>query len=331
MSSSSSRAGAYRVREQHMSIIQQPPRSAYQKQPSSVTNRPKSVYANYSGSSQQPVRQYPKSVITFEFYDPPLGAGGVPNNMADPNPHHQLVASPQRRPLRVTAPSALRGGSPKPATRHQVGVKKLGGGGAKLVSQQRTSSASPTALGHYQSNAGYFTITAYLPFDGGKRLKLQCTPGMTVQQVIETEIPDISRTGYQVYHFPSRALLNPEKDAGVLQDQEICIEPMRLHNKGEVNDKRLAIVKELLRTEDMYLESLRNIFDVYMEPLRKWSLPQTDMNVMFRSLSRLCDLLMNFFSELEIAVGIWDTRRTLIGGLFRQYTPPSGTCTRSME
>ena len=172
MSSSSSRAGAYRVREQHMSIIQQPPRSAYQKQPSSVTNRPKSVYANYSGSSQQPVRQYPKSVITFEFYDPPLGAGGVPNNMADPNPHHQLVASPQRRPLRVTAPSALRGGSPKPATRHQVGVKKLGGGGAKLVSQQRTSSASPTALGHYQSNAGYFTITAYLPFDGGKRLKV---------------------------------------------------------------------------------------------------------------------------------------------------------------
>ena len=36
----------------------------------------------------------------------------------------------------------------------------------------------------------------------------------------------------QVYHFPSRALLNPEKDASVLQDQEICIEPMRLHNKG---------------------------------------------------------------------------------------------------
>ena len=171
MSSSSGRAGAYRVREQHnnMSIVQQPPRSAYQKQSSSVTNRPKSVYANYSGSSQQPVRQYPKSVITFEFYDPPPGA---PNNMADPNPHHQLVASPQRRPLRVTAPSAPRGSSPKPATRHQVAVKKLGGGGAKIVSQQRTSSASPTTLGHYQSNTGYFTITAYLPFDGGKRLKV---------------------------------------------------------------------------------------------------------------------------------------------------------------
>ena len=39
----------------------------------------------------------------------------------------------------------------------------------------------------------------------------------------------------QVYHFPSRALLNPEKDAGVLQDQEICIEPMRLHNKGNLH------------------------------------------------------------------------------------------------
>ena len=35
-----------------------------------------------------------------------------------------------------------------------------------------------------------------------------------------------------------------------------------------VDDKRLVIVRELLRTEDNYLENLRNIFDVYMEPLR---------------------------------------------------------------
>ena len=55
---------------------------------------------------------------------------------------------------------------------------------------------------------------------------------MTVQQVIETEIPNISRTGYQVYQFPSRALLNPEKDASVLQDQEISIEPMRFRSPG---------------------------------------------------------------------------------------------------
>ena len=46
-----------------------------------------------------------------------------------------------------------------------------GGGGSKVV-QQRTTSASPTAVGHYQGSSGYFTITAYLPFDGGKRLKV---------------------------------------------------------------------------------------------------------------------------------------------------------------
>jgi len=62
--------------------------------------------------------------------------------------------------------------------------------------------------------------------------QLQCSPGMTVQQVIEAEIPDIARTGYQVYQFPSRALLNPEKDASVLQDQEISIEPMRFRSPG---------------------------------------------------------------------------------------------------
>jgi hypothetical protein len=36
----------------------------------------------------------------------------------------------------------------------------------------------------------------------------------------------------------------------------------------EAEDERLGIVRELLRTEDAYLENLRNIFDIYMEPLR---------------------------------------------------------------
>ena len=36
----------------------------------------------------------------------------------------------------------------------------------------------------------------------------------------------------------------------------------------EIMDERLGIVKDLLRSEDAYLEHLRNIFDVYMEPLR---------------------------------------------------------------
>lgn len=64
-------------------------------------------------------------------------------------------------------------------------------------------------------------------------IQLQCTPGQSVQQVIESEIPDLSQTGYQVYQFPSRALLNPEKDASVLQDQEISIEPMRAASPGK--------------------------------------------------------------------------------------------------
>ena len=54
-----------------------------------------------------------------------------------------------------------------------------------------------------------------------------------MQQVIESEIPHLSQTGYQVYQFPSRALLNPEKDVGVLQDQEISIEPMREASPGK--------------------------------------------------------------------------------------------------
>ena len=36
----------------------------------------------------------------------------------------------------------------------------------------------------------------------------------------------------------------------------------------DVGDERLMVAKELLRTEDTYLENLKNIFDIYMEPLK---------------------------------------------------------------
>ena len=55
---------------------------------------------------------------------------------------------------------------------------------------------------------------------------------MTVQQVIETEIPNLINKSYLVYQFPSKALLNPEKEASVLQGQEIWIELARMHSPG---------------------------------------------------------------------------------------------------
>lgn len=149
MSSNSRRAGAYRVRERDISVH---PRTAY------ASNRPpSSVYS--SGSH---ILQYPKSVITLEFYDPPAAS------MTDQNTaQHHVLQSPQRRPVRVG-----RSNSPKAVTRHQVGVKKMGGGvgGGKALSQRTTSSP---AISHYRTGTGFFTITAYLPSDGGKRLKVR--------------------------------------------------------------------------------------------------------------------------------------------------------------
>ena len=55
---------------------------------------------------------------------------------------------------------------------------------------------------------------------------------MTVQQVIETEIPNLINKSYLVYQFPSKALLNPAKEASVLQGQEIWIELARMHSPG---------------------------------------------------------------------------------------------------
>ena len=56
---------------------------------------------------------------------------------------------------------------------------------------------------------------------------------MTVQQVIENKLPQLTNTSYLVYQFPSKALFNPERDALVLQGQEIWIEPSRQDNTGD--------------------------------------------------------------------------------------------------
>ena len=163
MSSAGGRAGPYCVREQQLSL--RAPVSSYQQLQPSFAARPKSGYASFPSSQPTVPPPYPKSVITFEFYDPPPHMAA---SVSDPSPH-QLVSSPQRRPLQVMAPPSS---SPKPAAHRQFGVKKLGSGGGKLGAQ-RTNSVSPTSLGHYQTNSGFFTITAYLPFDGGKRLKVR--------------------------------------------------------------------------------------------------------------------------------------------------------------
>ena len=140
-----------------------------------AASRSKSAYStDYAAGSQAVLQQqsYPKSVITFAFYDQPGPPAAVAASMSDHSAVPPLVRqSPQRRAGRARAHS------PKAVTRHQVGVKKLGGGGGgggggKVLPSQRTSSASPTTAGHYTTSSGYFTITAYLPNDGGKRLKV---------------------------------------------------------------------------------------------------------------------------------------------------------------
>ena len=64
-------------------------------------------------------------------------------------------------------------------------------------------------------------------------LQLQATPGMTVQEVVEAELPEVGQIAYQVYQFPSRALLNPEREVTVLKNQEISIEPMQTSMSGK--------------------------------------------------------------------------------------------------
>ena len=57
---------------------------------------------------------------------------------------------------------------------------------------------------------------------------------MTVQEVVEAaELPEVGRIAYQVYQFPSRALLNPEREVTVLKNQEISIEPMQASMNGK--------------------------------------------------------------------------------------------------
>lgn len=62
---------------------------------------------------------------------------------------------------------------------------------------------------------------------------------MTVREVIDSQIPSVTHKTYVVYQFPTKALLNPEKEASMLQDKEIWIEPARIHSPGKFGKQKL--------------------------------------------------------------------------------------------
>ena len=72
---------------------------------------------------------------------------------------------------------------------------------------------------------------------------------MTVQEVVEAELPEVGQIAYQVYQFPSRALLNPEREVTVLKDQEISIEPMQTSLNGK---SMYAIVMAVIRMDPSF-------------------------------------------------------------------------------
>jgi hypothetical protein len=100
---------------------------------------------------------------------------------------------------------------------------------------------------------------------------------------------------------------------------EITIELVQ--NDADPTDKRLAVASELQKTEDTYLSNIQLLLENYGDPLKKlWGLRGTPLNELFETLSNLRDVLLSFYTKVEVAVRNWDAVHARIGVLFLQYS-----------
>lgn len=152
------RAGQYRSRTNAQSRTTYPSRRGAQTYSKAPTG---SGVSPHHHQHKQLLHQ-PRSLVSVpvEFYDPYAAAAMSVSETAARHPRQVHRAS-----------------SPKPSVRHQVSASKLsaGGGTGSVAKTQLALTAARTSspnLIYYHQGSGFFTITAHLPFDGGKRLKV---------------------------------------------------------------------------------------------------------------------------------------------------------------
>lgn len=110
------------------------------------------VYKEETITSKSAVSGTPRNIQTTKTFTVKI--------MGDTPPNTSSVGGGSR--LGTTSQRPSRGGSPNPDKRFNVKSK----GGGKHTTGKHTTS--------YTYDPRVFTITAYLPHDGGKRLKVKC-------------------------------------------------------------------------------------------------------------------------------------------------------------
>eukprot|EP00058_Branchiostoma_floridae_P004320 XP_002589808.1 hypothetical protein BRAFLDRAFT_90496 [Branchiostoma floridae] len=153
------------------------------------------------------------------------------------------------------------------------------------------------------------------------RTSLDGEDGMRVKDLVADAILEYRLTDYRVTMSSTKAILNPDANALMLRGEDILIED--LSSQIEAIDPRLAgdarfrVVHELMVTERNYIDALKSIFDIYAEPLRKFSsLSQEDYKVLFSGLEPLLSLSRTVYKKLEDSVPTWDTDHTAVGNIF---------------
>ncbi|XP_066279102.1 uncharacterized protein [Branchiostoma lanceolatum] len=154
-----------------------------------------------------------------------------------------------------------------------------------------------------------------------KPKKLDGEDGMRVKDLVADAILEYRLTDYRVTMSSTRAILNPDANALMLRGEDILIEDLTSQiaaiDPRLAGDARFRVVHELMVTERNYIDALKSIFDIYAEPLRKFSsLSPEDYKVLFSGLEPLLSLSRTLYKKLEDSVPTWDTDHTAVGNIF---------------
>jgi hypothetical protein len=213
------------------------------------------------------------------------------------------------------------------------GVKKMGRrrslgdalpGLSRWLGGRRTSSATDHLTVTDLLRAGTlsdkhsFTIPVTILKDQGISRRVRVARGVSVREALLGLAMEYQMSSYRVHLASSKAILPLDADSDLLEGQDVMLEDISQDPNPQLEfDSRLRITYELLKSEKQFQESLRTIFDVYAEPLRKFSsLSAEDHRVLFIGLEPLLSLSAMLCLKLEDTIESWDPGTSKIGSLF---------------
>ncbi|XP_064629572.1 uncharacterized protein LOC135488737 isoform X2 [Lineus longissimus] len=214
---------------------------------------------------------------------------------------------------------------PGPGQRGRTGRRSSLQPGAVLMKFRRSRSVCdgmmnapiPIVINGKVAKKVEFDVCVILP--NGERKRMTGSNGMRINDLVDEVIMDFHLSQYQVCSTEPRQILNPDADANLVQNCEIIVEDLSedLADLKATYDERYRLVLELWKSENKFRELIKSVFDVYADPLRKFSsINPEDHRTLFSGLEPILSMSTLLCTKLEDTIKVWEESSSTVGNLF---------------